>query len=980
MILPGHDVTPELIRAALAHIPANLPRDEWARVGMAIKSEYPDGIGFDLFDAWSAGDPDRYDRKAVQSTWRSIKAGGGVSVATLLHLAKEHGFTPPKAGQVPAAPSPEELSERERQRAQRQAQELADVEARHAKAAEHASAQWHEASEIGVSPYLVRKGVKAHGVRFAPGGWLLVPLRDATGKLWNLQRIAPEKPASGSDKLFLKGGRKSGLWHLIGDPPAANNTAPAVLLISEGYATAATLHEATGRPVAVAFDAGNLQHVARALRQQYPAALLVVCGDDDRDTERNSGNNPGRIKATAAAKAVRGLAVFPEGLPDGGSDFNDLAAHLNTEQGDGAGLETVRATVTTAIDAHAAAQAAAQQANGAKARGQAGQRQKRESAPLGESDRGKAFDRFHVDDHGVWHTPPGEEIPRRVCGPLHVTALARDGHDNQAALLLEFDTRFRSGRKWLMPLSMLAGDGAQLRAALLSQGFMTPTDAKRRAWLTEYLQSRNPEEMVRHVPRVGWHGRAYVLPDETIGINPGSDRVMFHSEAGIEANFNQRGSLEQWKQDLARLCVGNSRMAFAVSVAFAGPLLAWASGTTGGGFHYVGPTSIGKTTGFLVAASVWGKGAEKDPESYIQKWRGTSNGFEFLGEQHNDATLILDEMGQIDGNEAGMVSYMLADGSGKARAKSGGGLRQKPTWRLLFLSSGEISLAQHMESAGKKMKGGQEIRLIPIPAEVVPGSSMEQMHEFEGGHELSGWVQQRAARCYGTAGRAWLEHLVSHTEGLSAALRERMDAIERQLVKEDASGQVKRGGRRFALVAAAGEMATEIGLTGWPKGEAIKAAGICYQDWIVSRGGSGSSEVSTILRDVRQFLELNGDARFALWHRGDSEDSHRVMYRAGWRRVLDAKGVPISRRKVAQYEHEIPNRDEETSEYLIAAEVFKSEVCKNHDPQLVARVLLDHGCLKPDKGEAYSCKPRPPGFGSTIRCYCVTPKIFELDL
>jgi putative DNA primase/helicase len=969
MILPSHDITPELIRAALAHIPANLPRDEWARVGMAIKSEYPDGTGFDLFDQWSASDGDRYDKKAVTATWRSIKAGGGVAVATLLHLAKEHGFTQPKGGLAPASPSPLEQAERERQRAQRQEQEASDRQAGHELAAEQAAAQWNDASESGNSPYLARKGVQAHGVRFAAGGWLLAPLRDAAGKLWNLQRIAPNKPANGSDKLFLKGGRKSGLWHLVGE--LASDAAPPVVLIAEGLATAATLYEATGHPVAVAFDAGNLQHVVRALRQQYPAALLVVCGDDDQDTEKQTGTNPGRMKAVAAAKAVRGLAVFPHGLAPGGSDFNDLATQLNTEHFAGAGLEVVRATVEAAIDAHAAAQ----QTKAPKAKGR---QQQSAATPPSDSDRGKAFDRFYIDDQGVWYIPPGEETPRRVCSPLRVTALARDGHDNQAALLLEFDTRFGKGRKWLMPLSMLAGDGTQLRSALLSQGFMAPTDSKRRGWLTEYLQSREPEEMVRHVPRVGWHGRAYVLPKETIGSNPGSDRVMFHSEAGIEANFNQRGTLEQWKQDLARLCVGNSRMAFAVCVALAGPLLAWAPRTSGGGFHYVGPTSIGKTTGFLVAASVWGKGAEKDPESYIQKWRGTSNGFEFLGEQHNDSTLILDEMGQIDASEAGLVSYMLADGSGKARAKAGGGLRQKPTWRILILSSGEVSLAQHMESAGKKMKGGQEIRLIPIPAEVSPGTSMEQVHEFEGGHELSGWIQERAARCYGTAGRTWLEHLVSHTDGLEAALRERMDAIEWQMVKEDASGQVQRGGRRFVLAAAAGEIATEIGLTGWPKGEATRAASICYNDWIVSRGGSGSSETTTILRDVKRFIELHAVGRFSVWHRGNMEQQDRVINRAGWRRQVRANGLPVHSRKV-EFGEDISMPEDESTDYLISAEVFKKEVCEGHDPQLVLRVLLDHGCLKPDKGERFSCKPRPPGFGSTIRCYCITSKVFELD-
>jgi len=986
-------VTLELIGAALAHVPASLPRDEWARVGMAIKAEYPDGTGFDLFDAWSASDADRYDKAGVRSTWRSIKAGGGVGVATLLHLAKEHGFTLPKAGQAPAAPTPAELAERERQRAKRQRHEQADTEARHAAAALEAVAQWEAASEAGASPYLVRKGVQAHGVRFAPGGVLLVPLRDAAGTLRNLQRIAPEKPASGApEKLFLKGGRKSGLWHLLGRSLGDAGTAPAVLLVAEGYATAASLHDATGYPVAVAFDAGNLQHVARALRKAHPAALLVVCGDDDRDTEAQTGTNPGRLKASAAAQAVRGLVVLPEGLPDGGSDFNDLHQHV----GGAAGLDAVRGLVQAAMDAHATEQQARQAAQDAKQaglKGGAGRAPENGASgppvpsgvpPGAQGAGGAGLDRFYVDEAGVWYVAPtedgGSSPPRRVCGPLWVTGLARDGADNNAALLLEFDTPYKAGRRWLMPLSMLAGDGTTLRAALLSQGFMTPTDGRRRALLTEYLQSRKPAELVRHVPRVGWHGRCYVLPEETLGQSTDGDRVMFHSEAGIEARFGRRGTLADWIQNLSRLCVGNSRFAFAVSAAFAGPLLAWAHGTTGGGFQFTGPTSIGKTTIFLIAASVFGKGTENDPESYIHKWRGTSNGFEFLGEQHNDATLILDELGQIDPQEAGLVAYMLADGAGKARSKAGGGLRQKSTWRVIFLSSGEVSLEQLMRAGGKVMKGGQEVRLIPIPAEVLPGTATETNHEFDGGHELSGWVKGHAARCYGTAGCAWLEHLVAHTDGLSARLREQMDAIEARMVPESAAGQVKRGGRRFALVAAAGEMATAAGLTGWPAGEATRAALACFNAWLQSRGGAGSSEVTAMLRQVRRFLEANGEGRFTEWNKRDVDNAPRTLQRVGFRRSLNAQGVPIGRREPgSQYTPGTLSRDEELVEYLVLPDAFAADVCGVYDAQAVARVLSEHGCLIATEAGRHTFKVRLPGMGPTW-CYRITQRIFELDL
>ena len=834
---------------------------------------------------------------------------------------------------------------------------------------------WDSASPTGESPYLARKGVQPYGVRYGAGGWLYVPVRDAAGTLWNVQRIAPDKPASGPDKLFLKGGRKSGLWHVCG-AVADDAHGPAVMLIAEGYATAASLYEATGHPVAVAFDAGNLGHVAKALRNQYPAALLVLCGDDDAQTFAQSGHNPGRDKATGAARAVRGLAVFPENLPEGGTDFNDLHQ--------AAGLDAVRAIVQTAIDQYQATQTAAQAVKNTKA-GKGGHSASREPT---EPQNGGGFDRFFVvDGDGVYYTPPGDDggSPRKVCGVLRVVGLARDSHDNQAALLLEFVTQFGKVRSWLMPLAMLAGDGNAYRTALLSQGFMTPTDGRRRAWLTEYLQSRNPDtlERVRHVPRVGWAGRCYVLSNETLGTSASGEKVIFHSEAGVEANFSQRGTVEQWRNDLSRLCVGNSRAVFAVATAFAGPLLAWAQGVTGGGIHYTGQTSIGKTTCFLLAASVWGKSTEKDPESYVQKWRATDNGLEYQAEQHNDCTMILDELGQIDADKAGAAAYMLADGMGKTRGKGAGGLRPKSTWRLLFLSSGELALEQHMRTGGKNMKGGQEVRLIPLPTEVKEDSALETFHEFASGHELSGWVQGRAAPCYGTAGRAWLEYLVDHTEGLGAELRQRMDSIEAQIVPAGASGQVKRGVKRFALIAAAGEMATAAGLTGWPEHEATWAAQTCLDAWLNLRGGAGSSEKTNMLRQVRAFLETHGDGRFSMWHRAADDHAAKTLQRAGVRRMLNEDGDPIKTN--SQHGTEFGDRmppamgEAVSFEYFVLAETFKAEMCKGYDYRAVCAVLMEYGALTIKEKGRYSVSERLSGIGK-VRCYCIPPAIFNLDI
>lgn len=160
-------------------------------------------------------------------------------------------------------------------------------------------------------PYLIAKGCLPHGLR-QRGDVLLVPLYLARN-LVNLQRIA----ADGS-KWFTPGGRVKGCYSPMG---ALEPYQP--LYICEGWATGATIHEATGAPVACAMTAGNLVEVGRQLQRRYPGSELIVAGDDDRQTE----GNPGRTTATRAANAVGCGLIFPPwsgAEPLSLSDFSDL--------------------------------------------------------------------------------------------------------------------------------------------------------------------------------------------------------------------------------------------------------------------------------------------------------------------------------------------------------------------------------------------------------------------------------------------------------------------------------------------------------------------------------------------------------------------------------------------------------------------------------------------------------------------------------
>ncbi len=853
------NITPDLVRAALQHVPANLSRDDWARVGMAIKSEFPDDTGRELFTEWSAT-ADGFDLKATRSTWQSIKAGGGVGIGTLMRMAKEHGFTLPKADQPASQPDPATVARLASERAERERLQNELTASRHAAASDEALALWDAASDTGTSPYLIRKGVQGHGVRFTPDGVLLVPLRDAAGQLWNVQTIAPEKPFNGTDKLFLKGGRKSGLWHLCGDPAGA-----LVLLVAEGYATAASVHQATGRPVAVAFDAGNLPHVAKALHQAHPAALIVICGDDDLQTFEEKGHNPGRDKATAAARAVAGLAVFPEGLPVGASDFNDLHQ--------AAGLDAVRLAVDAAIDAHQAAQTAAQTTQAAKQgrRTQAKQNKASgsNSAPAA-SDGGRAFEPFTVDNSGVWFTGADQDgkhkQPEWICSRLTVEARTRDQDGGGWGYYLAFADPLGIQKNWAMPARMLSADGGEYRATLLNMGLTISTTPRARNLLTQYLQSRAPEEFASCTDRVGWHnGRAFVLPKETIGDS--GERIVFQSDNAVENTFRSKGTPDQWRDRVGAMCVGNSRLAFAVACAFAGPLLRPAN-MESGGFHYRGDSSSGKTTALKLAASVYG-GA-----SYLQRWRATDNALEAIAAQHSDCLLILDELAQIDPKTAGECAYMLANEQGKARATRTGTPRTRQAWRLLFLSAGELGLADHMAEGQKRTRTGQEVRMADIPADAGLGlGAFENLHTAANGAAFAKHITTQAQTVYGATGRAWLQWLTEHTDTLKASIKQSADALAARLIPANASGQVERVGARFALVGAAGELATQAGLTGWPVGESENAAAACFNAWLAARGGSGNGEIVAMLRQVRGFLGNGGEGKFATWHRGRSKST-----------------------------------------------------------------------------------------------------------
>lgn len=580
--------------------------------------------------------------------------------------------------------------------------------------------------------------------------------------------------------------------------------------------------------------------------------------------------------------------------------------------------------------------------------------------------------RFYVNDSGVYVKSATDDDEGKgiwLCSPLHITARARDENGDNVGLRLEWTDFDGNVRHWTMPRALLSGDGAAIREELLSRGFgRIATGRYARERFTDYLMSATPEKVVRNTARIGWHNGAYILPDETIGAPDGEETVL-QSNAN-DYRLTVKGSLEEWRENVSKYCEGNSRLLFAASVAFAAPLLR-PLGQEGGGFHFRGQSSKGKSTTTIVAGSIYGGG---DPLlGYARTWAHTANALEATAEMHNDGLLILDELARCDAKDAGNVAYMLASGDGKGRLQSSVKLRKSFKWQLMFLSTGEISLADHVAQSGKKTRAGQEVRLCDLPADTGVYGVFENLHGFADGSAFAKTLQQNSRAYYGAAIRAYLKELTGYD---MSAVKQVYEETEKEFTEEalkiaeeagqQISGEVARVLSRFALIAYAGELASSFGVTGWAKDAAKDAALTLFKEWLVNRGGTGNADEEAMVSQVRRFLAEYGSLRFESSHNDDRVSGKRAGFI-----VEDEDKTSFNRGR-----DEPDTSDEGERKYCIFTEVFKSEVCAGYDTKDVAKALAKRGFLERGKDGKNPKLEWSPTEKRMVRVYVVSSSIF----
>jgi putative DNA primase/helicase len=541
---------------------------------------------------------------------------------------------------------------------------------------------------------------------------------------------------------------------------------------------------------------------------------------------------------------------------------------------------------------------------------------------------------------GVWHfgvkaTRNTDDPPiltqQWICSPLYVEAVTLDRQQNNFGRLLRFKTTIGTSRTWAMPMELLRGSGEELRGELLAMG--VEIDPQAHKLLAQYLQAAPPERRVHCALQVGWSGENFVLPDIVIG--PSASEVVFQSGERGHDEFTRAGTLSGWQSEVAARAIGNPLAILALSAAFVGALLARCN-SEGGGIHLVGDSSTGKTTLIEMACSVWG-GA-----GYRRSWRATANGMEGAASLFNDVMLALDEISECDPKEVGAIVYALGNGRGKQRASRTGNARSVTRWRCFVLSSGERSIGTAMAEGGFRAKAGQAVRMLDIPA-LRQFGAWDELHGFASGAALSDAFKRASLAHHGHAGRAFLEELTRDPSDFSAHL-ETIKALPE--FSSHGEGQHKRAAARFALIAMAGELATDYGITGWPEGAAVEAAAIGFAEWKSLRG-VGNDERRQITGQVAGFIERHGDSRFS---DADAKFENTRINRAGWWRDEGGKRV-----------------------YLFNKEGMR-EAVKGHDFKRALDMLQEVGALAKTSGER--AKPLRIG-GQLMKLYAIDPSKLE---
>jgi putative DNA primase/helicase len=413
---------------------------------------------------------------------------------------------------------------------------------------------------------------------------------------------------------------------------------------------------------------------------------------------------------------------------------------------------------------------------------------------------------------------------------IKVVAFAKEENNDDWFAIVKFRDLDRKRQRRIIPRNALRKSGA-LADYLTLRGYDIPVEKSAYVSLMNYLATAQPAERLLIVRRTGWVNDSYVFPEKVfptvkeraIEFNPAATRFGAYAPTA--------GTLNGWKETVAGPGGHSSRVTFGIGVAFASICTNLVKGESGG-FHLVGPSTKGKTTSLLAACSV----ARCALRHSLVTWDVTATALDELAAEHCDSTLCLDELARISEDpkhaaaKARDASFRLASGQGKIRSVHWGEKGNRCTWRVLFLSSGEVGISELAAAAGKNRLAGDQVRLIDIPAVVSPKNGIfETLPKGVSAAKLSERIEAGCADNYGIAAREFVQRLTADMGHARIRLEEWREKFHARAGVPQ-TGWERRFAQRFGLTYAALLLAVEFDILPWTEDQVERAIISCYQD------------------------------------------------------------------------------------------------------------------------------------------------------
>lgn len=492
---------------------------------------------------------------------------------------------------------------------------------------------------------------------------------------------------------------------------------------------------------------------------------------------------------------------------------------------------------------------------------------------------------------------------------------ARSLNNDNWKRVIQFHDKDNTQHTILVPYEHFMGEAQEALKIIANHGLMPPRQAYKKNVFINYIQDYPIEHRFRCVERAGWYGNSFVTTNRTYG-NSSDEELLFHSDS--KSPYTVSGSFEEW-QELSQLIEPHSLAVLAFSCAFSGQLLTPLA-IESGGFHIYGTSTDGKSTITKASCSIWG-----NPKHISKPWRTTDNALENDAELRNDGFLNLDELRQATPKAVSDSLYMITGGQGKARSTKAGKNKDSKQFALMYTSTGEITLEEHLRRGNIELDAGLLLRFAHLSSDADKGYGVfECINYGSNSSDVGNRINEIAAKHYGHAGIKWLEYLTRDKDAVMLKAQELLDSFIEQHTQVN-NGQANRVLRRFALVAVAGELATLAGITRWQQGRAFEAVAQCFNAWLGSLGNGENMEETRILEHIKAFFESNGTSRF--------EDLTVI-------RQADGEAIrPRIHNRVGYY-------DPVDKVYLVSSVMFKKEMCIGMNEANVKKVLIKHGWIK----------------------------------